>query len=124
MNTKKIISRLKKLYPGKHILINTPEFPLEIVCELDPISQKEAVAVIDFARPHYHKVNTEIYEVTKGELIIYLKGETIKLKRGESIKIKPYSVHSAVGKETWIKVHSNPGWKLEDHILVKNIEEK
>ncbi|OGK13655.1 hypothetical protein A3C98_02545 [Candidatus Roizmanbacteria bacterium RIFCSPHIGHO2_02_FULL_37_15] len=55
MNPKRVIVELKKLYPGKKIVVNTPEFPLEIVCELDPIKQTRAVAVIDFARPHYHK---------------------------------------------------------------------
>ena len=87
MNTKKVIAELKKRYPGKKIIINTPEFPLEIVCELDPISQTRAIAVIDFTRPHYHKKNTELYEVIKGELIVYFKGKTVLLRKGERIKI-------------------------------------
>lgn len=124
MNASKIIKQLKKKYPGKNIIVNTPEFPLEIVVELDSKKQKLALAVIDFARPHYHKVNTEIYEVIKGELIVYLKGETVLLKAGSKIKIKPYGIHSAVGKETWIYVHFDPGWKFEDHILVKSVEGK
>ena len=123
MKTKNIIAKLKKLHPGKNIVINTPEFPLEIVCELDPIKQKRAVAIIDFTRPHYHKKNTEIYEVKKGELIVYLQGKTLILKKGERIKIKLYSIHSAVGKETWINVYSDPGWSLDDHMLVKNVSD-
>ncbi len=124
MNTKKVVARLTKLYPGKNIVLNSPEFPLEVICELDAVSQTHAIGVIDFIRPHYHKINTEIYEVIKGELIVYLKGETVLLKKGEKIKIKPHEVHSGVGKETWINVYSKPGWKLEDHIMVKNIEDK
>ncbi len=121
MNVQKVIAKLKKLYPGKNIIVNSPEFPLEIVCEIDPISQTRAVAVIDFARPHFHKKNTEIYEVIRGELVVYLQGETMILHKGERIEIKPNSVHSAVGKETWINVYSDPGWSLKDHILVKNV---
>ena len=121
MNTKKVIAELKKHNPGKNIVINTPEFPLEIVCELDPVKQTRAIAVIDFLRPHYHKINTEIYEVIKGKLIVYFQGNIVLLKKGDSLKIKPLSIHSAVGKETWIKVYSNPGWLLNDHYLIKNI---
>lgn len=123
MNTKKIINQLKKKYRGGKIIINTPEFPLEIVCELDPISNTHSIAVIDFAMPHYHKINTEIYEVIKGELIVYCNGKTVLLKESERIKIPPFSIHQAVGKETWIHVYANPGWTLEDHILVKNIKD-
>ena len=123
MNIKRVLAQLTKLYPGKNIVVNSPEFPLEVICELDETNQTRAVGIIDFIRPHYHKVNTEVYEVTKGELIIYLKGKTTLLKKGERIKIKPYAVHSGVGKETCINVYSNPGWKLSDHIMVKNIQD-
>lgn len=122
MNVKKSISQLKKKYPGKNIILNAPEFPLEIVCEIDSISKTHSVAVIDFAMPHYHKINTEIYEVIKGELIVYCNGKTVLLKKGEKIKIPPYSIHQGIGKETWIHVYANPGWTLEDHILVKNVK--
>jgi len=123
MNITKVISEFKKRYPDKNIIVNSPEFPLEVICELDPVAQTKAVAVIDFARPHYHRKNTEIYEVIQGELIVYLQGETIRLRKGERVKIKPLSIHSAVGKETWINVYSDPGWTLEDHILIKNVRE-
>ena len=88
------MARLTKLYPGKNIVLNSPEFHSEVICELDAVSQTHAIGVIDFIRPHYHKINTEIYEVIKGELIVYLKGETVLLKKGEKIKIKPHEVHS------------------------------
>ena len=123
MNVQKVISKLKKLYPGKNIIVNSPEYPLEIVCELAPISQTKAVAVIDFARPHFHKKNSEIYEVIRGELVVYLQGETMILRKGQRVKIKPMSIHSAVGRETWINVYSDPGWSIKDHFLVKNVSD-
>lgn len=73
--------------------------------------------------PHYHKVNTEIYEVIKGKLIVYLAGKIFVLKKGEKIKVPPYTIHQTIGSETWFYIYSDPGWKLEDHILVKNIKD-
>lgn len=124
MDARKIVNTLKKRYPGKNIVLNTPEYPLEIVCELDPVSQTRAVAVIDYTRPHYHHKNTETYEVIRGELKVILGDQEIILHKGESFVIKPGIIHSAVGQETWINVHSDPGWNLADHILVKNVDDR
>jgi len=50
----------------------------------------------------------------------YIDDEKRVLSRGRVVTILPNSIHSAIGKETWLKVTSRPGWKPEDHILVLN----
>lgn len=110
---------MKKKYPEKKIILNTPEDPAEIVCETRPGKNKsEAVAVIDRTRLHDHQKLTEIYEIIKGELTMHIDGREYLVKEGERIEMKPGTRHYAVGKETWIKVYAVPGWTPEDHILV------
>lgn len=124
MNVKKVVGLLKKKYPGKKIIINTPDNPGEIVCEIDQAEIRSmAVAVIDRTRLHYHRELTEVYEVTKGKLMMYLDGKKHVVKKGEKIEMRQGVRHYAVGDETWINVYSTPGWKPEDHILVTDERE-
>jgi|SRR3989344_6025428 len=124
MNVQKVVKELKRKYPGKNIVINTPDNPTEIICEVDTGKRKSfAVAVVDNIRPHYHKKLTETYEITKGILIHHLGKKKRILKVGESVVILPKNVHWAEGTETWFNVYSTPGWRPEDHILVFPSEE-
>jgi len=36
MNVKKIIKELQKKYPNKTIILDPPENPTEIICEIEP----------------------------------------------------------------------------------------
>lgn len=119
MRVKRVIKDLKSLYPKGKIVLNTPENVMEIICELDPISQKKAIAVVDHIRLHYHRKNTEIYKIIRGALKLNTEGRIIIIKEGEEIEIGPGVVHSADGDETWIKVSSDPGWTKEDHVFVE-----
>lgn len=124
MDVDEIVQKLKQKYPGKNVVITDPANPTEIVCEVEPgVKNSVAVAVIDKTRLHYHKKLTEVYEVIKGELIMYLDGVKHIVREGGKIEMKPGVRHYAVGKETWINVYSTPGWKSEDHILVFEKEE-
>ena len=124
MDVDKVVAELERRHPGKTIILNTPENPEEIVCETEPGEEKSAaVGVIDRTRLHYHKELTEIYEVTKGELMMHLDGVKHVIREGEKIEMKPGVRHYAIGDETWINVYSTPGWKPEDHILVQDEEE-
>ena len=123
MNTKFVITNLQKSYPGKTIIKNNEENPTEIICEIEPTSEHPeydvAIAVIDHSFPHYHEKSEEEYEVIKGKLVVTIDGKEFALRAGEKIIIYPGSIHSAVGRETWIKATSRPGWTPEDHILLK-----
>ena len=65
MNVIRVVSELTKKYPGKKIILNTPENTTEIICEIEPTQlypeKSLAVAVVDKIRPHYHKKLTETY---------------------------------------------------------------
>ena len=120
MDTQKVIQELKRKYPGKFIVLNTPEETTEIICETKPGKDySEAVAIVDKIRPHYHKVLTETYKVTKGELVHYLGDKKSILKVGDKVVIPPNTVHWAEGNETWFDVTSIPGWTPEDHISIR-----
>jgi len=122
MNLEKIIQKLSKKYPGKDIFNNNEERPTEIICEIDPtINHPEysiAIAIIDKSIPHYHKKITEVYELLKGSLVINIDGQDYKLQQGDKLTIEPGKHHFAIGNETWVKVYSESGWTLEDHILI------
>ena len=122
MNIEKIISELSQRYPAKKIVKNTEQNPSEIICEIDQAAdhpEKDiAIAVIDKSESHYHKKSTEIYKVLKGKLTLIVDNQEYKLKEGDSITIKPGQIHSAIGNETWVECHSEPGWTSEDHILI------
>lgn len=120
MKVKRVITKLKKKYPGKNIVITDPENPGEIICEVEPSKDSSiAIAVVDKIRPHYHKILTERYEVLRGVLRHHMGDKVTTLQKGDEIEILPGTVHWAEGKETWFKVYSTPGWTPEDHILVK-----
>lgn len=122
MNSKKVIEKLKRLYPGKNIIKNREENPTEIICEIEPSSEHSeksiAIAVIDTVYPHYHAKSIEIYEIIDGTLFLNVDGKEHVLNKGEKFKINPGEIHFAKGKETWVKVFSSPGWILKDHILI------
>lgn len=120
MNIEEVIDRLRKKYPGKNIVINNPEHPTEIVCEVKPDKKKSiAIAVIDRSVTHYHRSSTETYEVLKGKLTVIKGGDKSELNEGESITILPGERHRFRGNETWLRVTSTPGWTPEDNILVE-----
>ncbi len=123
MNTTKVIEELKKKYPGKKIVLNDPENPSEIICEIVPASENPdksvAIAVIDRAIAHYHNKSTEAYKVLRGKLVVTKDGEEYSLVEGNKITIEPNKIHSAEGHGTWIKVTSTPAWTPSDHFLVK-----
>jgi len=121
MNVKKVISELRKKYPGKKIIKNDENNPTEILCEVDPSRDHPkyslAVAVVDKSLPHSHKNSEEIYKIIKGKLTLFIGSEKHELKEGEKLIIKPGQIHWAEGNETWIECYSEPGWTFEDHIL-------
>lgn len=122
MNTQKIIQELQEKYPGKEIVLDSEDNPTEIICEIEPTSEhperSTAMAIVGKSKSHYHKKTTEIYEAVKGELIIYKDGKKYVLAEGEKITIEPGIVHSAEGDEAWFLTYSEPGWTLEDHIIL------
>lgn len=126
MNVIKIKQELHEKYPDKNIIALPEENPTEIICEVEPTIQHPeynvAVAIIDRSEPHFHRVATETYTVTRGEIDLIVDGKIHHLSEGDSYVIKPGSVHSVVGNETWIECKAEPGWTPEDHILVKNME--
>ena len=50
------------------------------------------------ARPHYHKLMTEIYLVLEGDGYLELDGERVPVKPMTAVYIKPGCRHRAVGK--------------------------
>ena len=128
MDVEKVVEELKEKYPGKNIIINDPDEPTEIICEIEPASENleksTAIAVLDRIITHFHRHTTEEDEVLKGILELNVKGKTHILHPGDKMIIKPLEFHSAKGMETWIKATSTPGWKPEDHIITKNEQAK
>ena len=53
---------------------------------------------IDGARPHYHKIATELYYVLEGEGKVVLDGEERDVRPGTMVHIPPGVVHGAVGQ--------------------------
>ena len=53
---------------------------------------------IDGARPHYHKVATELYYVLEGEGAVILDGEEHAVRKGSIVHIPPGVVHAAKGR--------------------------
>lgn len=53
---------------------------------------------IDGARPHFHKIATELYYVLEGEGKIMLDGEEREVRAGTMVHIPPGVVHGAIGK--------------------------
>jgi len=123
MNVQNVVEELKKQYPGKNIILNPPDEPTEIICEIESGSlnpdRSVAVAVIDTTIKHYHRLAVEEYEVIKGELEVTKEGKTYYLGPGEKITLNPEEYHLARGKETWVKVTSEPAWTPQDQIAVE-----
>ncbi|OGG12510.1 hypothetical protein A2875_04525 [Candidatus Gottesmanbacteria bacterium RIFCSPHIGHO2_01_FULL_46_14] len=121
MNTGNIIEEIKKKYPGKTIILDPEEDPTEIICEIDPTADHAersiALAVVGKSKSHVHKKSTEVYEAIKGQLIVYTNGKKFMLQEGEKMTIKPGEVHYAEGNEAWFLTYSEPGWRLDDHIV-------
>ena len=53
---------------------------------------------IDGAKPHYHKIATELYYVLEGEGSVMLDREERAVRKGSMVHIPPGVVHGAVGK--------------------------
>lgn len=53
---------------------------------------------IDGAKPHYHKICTELYYVLDGEGKVTLDDEEVAVRPGTMLHIPPGVVHGAVGK--------------------------
>ncbi|KKQ42469.1 MAG: hypothetical protein US60_C0017G0019 [Microgenomates group bacterium GW2011_GWC1_37_8] len=122
MNVQKVVEELKRKYPGKNIVVDNEDGYQEIICEIEPTNDHPkrsiALVVVGEIRPHMHKTTTEIYEVFKGKLRMFIDGKTHVLGMGQRIEIKPGHVHYGDGEEVWFKTYSTPGWTPEDHILV------
>ena len=124
MDASLIVSKLEKQYLGKTIVKLPEQNPKEIICEVEPSSAHSewslAVAFIDESVPHFHKVSVEKYEVLNGTLTLFVEGESHVLGKGGTFTVEPGMVHWAKGNATEVKVYSEPGWKLEAHILVED----
>jgi len=122
MNKNQVIKQLQTKYPGTTIIATPENNPTEIICEVDPTTNHPeyslAVAVIDQSTKHVHQHNTETYTVLKGKLKLLVDGNIHNLAEGDSFVIKPGQTHSAKGNETWVECKSEPGWVIEDHILI------
>jgi mannose-6-phosphate isomerase-like protein (cupin superfamily) len=122
MDVSRVVKQLKERYPGKKIIKIPEDNPKEILCEIEPTSEHPdysvAISVIDKSIPHCHRKTTEVYKIIKGKLTVVKDGKKHVLNKGDKLEIKPGETHYAIGSETWIKVYSNPGWILKDHILI------
>ena len=121
MDAQKVVAELQKQYPGKNIVLNIPEVPTEIICEIEPADwdpeKSVSVAVLDGKVKHSHDFTVIEYQVIKGILEITHLGKTYFLSEGQKIKIDDGEYHMASGKETWVKITSRPAWKPEEHII-------
>ena len=114
MNTKKVIAELKKQYSGSNVIVNDPDNPTEIICEVEPASwdpeKSVSIVVFDGKIKHPHDFRKETYEVLKGILEITKDGKSFFLTEGQKITISQDEFHMAKGKDTWVKVTSEPAW--------------
>lgn len=53
---------------------------------------------IDGAKPHFHKIATELYYVLEGEGSVILDGEEHPVRKGSIVHIPPGVVHAAKGR--------------------------
>lgn len=122
MNVQKILKELRERYPGKEIIFDPPQNPAEIIVEIESArdypERSVALAVVGKSRMHYHVRSTEIYEVVRGVLVLYLDDVKYVLREGEKMEVLPGVRHYAEGEETWFLTYSTPGWTAEDHILL------
>ena len=64
---------------------------------LEPAAWVHAVD-IDGAKPHFHKVATELYYVLEGSGSVLLDGVEHEVRKGSLVHIPPGVVHSAIGR--------------------------
>lgn len=64
---------------------------------LEPAAWAHAVD-IDGAKPHFHKVATELYYVLEGQGHVTLDGVQHNVRKGSLVHIPPGVVHSAEGR--------------------------
>lgn len=65
--------------------------------DLQPAAWAHAVD-IDGAKPHFHKVATELYYVLHGSGTVTLDGTVHEVREGSLVHIPPGVVHSASGR--------------------------
>jgi quercetin dioxygenase-like cupin family protein len=65
--------------------------------EVEPAAWVHAVD-IDGAKPHYHRVATELYYVLEGEGHVVLDGVLHEVQKGSLVHIPPGVVHAAAGR--------------------------
>jgi quercetin dioxygenase-like cupin family protein len=65
--------------------------------ELQPAAWAHAVD-IDGAKPHFHRVATELYYVLEGQGTVTLNGVGHEVHQGSLVHIPPGVVHSAQGR--------------------------
>lgn len=123
MDAELVIKELQEKYPGKRIVCLPESNPSEIICEFDPADEHPewsmALAVIDKSEPHFHRKMTEVYNVVRGELKLYVGHDEYVMYEGQSWQILPGQVHWAEGNGTWVEVYASPAWCQEDHILAE-----
>jgi len=124
MTLQEVLNYFETNYPGSNVVKVPENNPLELLCEIDPSSKHPqysvAVAAISLSRPHYHNLSVEEYEVISGALMVDVGGVVKTLYEHEKISIPIRKVHSATSIEGYalVKVTSQPGWTLQDHIEV------
>jgi len=64
----------------------------------DGVASIHLVEIKEDARPHYHKILTEIYYILSGEGEMELDGQRLKVQPGDAILIKPGCRHRAIGQ--------------------------
>ena len=122
MDAQSIVAELGAALSRQANQTNCPEqSPAEIVCEFDPGEQHPewslALAVIDRSAAHYHNRMTEVYQVIKGILTLYVDSEEFTLYEGQQFTVTPGRIHWATGDATWVEVYCTPSYTSEDHIL-------
>jgi predicted enzyme related to lactoylglutathione lyase/mannose-6-phosphate isomerase-like protein (cupin superfamily) len=124
MDVKKIVSELKKQYPGKKIIFNNQKTPTEIICELDLVekpmgSYSTSVSVIEQTKPHYYQKSAVIYYVLKGKLELIVEDKRYYLSENKYHVVLPGKVHFTKGKATSVLVYAEPAISKEDCFEVK-----
>lgn len=123
MDIDKIVSELKRQYPGRNIIVNDPENPTEIICEVEPASwdpeRSVSIVVFNGKIKHPHSFRKEKYEVIKGILEMTKEGKTFYLSEGQKIEIRMDEFHMAKGRDTWVKVTSEPAWAPEAYVPIE-----
>ena len=118
-----IIKYLEATYPGKNIVLNRNKNGevVEIICEIynGPDFSKAIAIIIKGSLLHYHKTLTETYYILHGQLRAWKNNKEYIIPKGETITFKPYEQHKTEGHLVWLEVYSQPGWQLNDHILVE-----